>query len=244
MIWICGQGAGCEGILEVVLMLGEKVQVFTHPGALGERIYMQAAKAGMPATFGSVNDPDVYAYNLPPSLIVSCGYLTILRGDTLKRPAINCHYALLPRHRGRSAVPWAIIEGDDLTGVSWHWMTAGIDEGNLLIQATCPIDPGETQLSLFDKLHVLAAETAPAAIRLARGGWAGIRQRGRAQNHPPGPPHGGAINPQWRDDYIERFVRAMTLPPLPYASYKGHEVRTMDDFYTIAQEDAEAELVL
>jgi methionyl-tRNA formyltransferase len=240
LIALCGQGAGCEGVLEHLLLLGYKLQVFTHPGPLGERMVMQAAKAGMPGTYLSVNDPSAWQYASPPTLLISCGYLEIVTAETLARtPGINCHYALLPRHRGRSAVPWAIIDGDEWTGVSWHWMTPRVDVGNLLMQMTCQIDPGDTQATLFDKLHRLAYETAPAAIRLARGGWAGIEQQGRASRHPAGPPHGGIINPMWDTERVERFIRAMTYPPLPYAVFADREVRSMEEFFTVANTDGD-----
>lgn len=246
--FVCGQGPGAEGVLEHLLMTGYKVQVFSHPGKAGRQMLERSALAGMPGTFGSVNDRSSWAYAPTlPGLLVSIGYLTVVKPDVLAQVsgrAINCHYALLPNHKGRSAVPWAIIEGDRLTGVTWHWMTEKVDEGNVLLQATCQIDPHETQASLFAKLHRLAVATAPAAIRMARAGWDGWPQQGRGQYHKPGPPHGGAIDDQWRDDYIERFIRAMTYPPLAYATYRRQEVKSMEDFYRLAQEGARRDLVL
>lgn len=240
MIALCGQGVGCELVLAHLLLLGTKLQVYTHPGLWGERMVMQAARGGMPGTYASINDREAWQYSLPPSLIISCGYLTILDGEMLaSAPAINCHYALLPLHRGRSAVPWAIIDGDRVTGVSWHWMTEGIDKGNLLIQAVCEIEPQETQASLFDQLHQMAGETFPAALRLARAEWPGAPQRGRGSYHYAGPPCGGVINPMWDDSKVERFIRAMIYPPLAPATLAGREVRTMDDFYTIANEEGD-----
>ena len=201
---------------------------------------MTAGLAGMPGTYRSENDPDARQRSVPPTLLSSCGYLEIVSAEMLAAtPAINCHYALLPRHRGRSAVPWAILDGDPVTGVSWHWMTPRVDVGNLLMQMTCQIDLNETQATLFDKLHQLAYETAPAAIRLARTGWAGVEQQGRGSQHPAGPPHGGIINPMWDTEKVERFIRAMTYPPLPYARFADREVRSMEEFYTVANTDGD-----
>lgn len=233
MIALCGQGAGCEGNLDYLNTLGQKMQVFTHEQTdAGQRLFNKARLLGVPATFASINDRSAWAYGLAPSLIVSVGYLTIVTAETLETsPGINCHYSLLPRHRGRSPVPWAIAQGDSVTGVSWHWMTPGIDEGDLLLQMACQIEMHETQATLFNKLHWLAIETAPAAIRLARGGWPGVSQQGRASYHRAGPPHNGEIDPIWSDEYLERFIRAMTMPPLPYARFNGEEIRTIEEFY-------------
>lgn len=235
MIALCGQGPGCEAALEHLLMLGTKVQIYTHAGPQGERLLAQGARWGVPGTTASINDPAARAYAFAPSLLVSVGYLEIVTAETLAAsPGINCHYALLPRHRGRSSVPWAIIDGDRVSGVSWHWMTPEVDRGKLLLQVTCEIDARETQATLFDKLHELAGETFPAARRLAVGGWEGVAQRGSGSYHYAGAPHGGMINPMWDDSKIERFIRAMTYPPRPYATLAGREVKSMKEFYEAA----------
>ena len=168
----------------------------------------------------------------PWDLVVSVGYLRIIRQPVIDAcRVINCHYSLLPRHRGRSPVPWAIVDGDAMTGVTWHWVDKGIDTGRILVQAVCQIDADETQASLFDKLHALALDTWPAARTLAFDGVNGWQQRGEANYHRAGPPYGGVIDPLWFDTRIERFIRAMTYPPLPYATYNGWQVRNMKEYY-------------
>jgi methionyl-tRNA formyltransferase len=54
---------------------------------------------------------------------------------------IGYHPSLLPRHRGRSAIEWAIRMGDHLTGGSVFWLNAGIDRGDIAYQDWCWIDP-------------------------------------------------------------------------------------------------------
>jgi methionyl-tRNA formyltransferase len=168
----------------------------------------------------------------PWDLVVSVGYLRIIRKPVIDAcRVINCHYSLLPRHRGRSPVPWAIVEGDTFTGVTWHWIDEGIDTGRILAIATCPITSDETQASLFGKLHAVALDTWPAARTLAFDGFEGWRQCGETSYHRAGPPHGGKIDPMWDDERIERFIRAMTYPPLPYATCNGWQVRNMKEYY-------------
>lgn len=238
MIALCGQGDGCAGVLDALSAIGAKYQVYTHAGERGEQMVVRAAAHGMPATYRSINDLAAWQWSVKPNLIVSVGYLTVVSAETLAwTPGINCHYALLPRHRGRSSVPWAIVEGDALTGITWHWIAPKVDRGDVLMQMACPIAPDETQASLFVRLHRLAVATAGPAIRLARLGWAGVPQQGQASYHAAGPPHGGEIDPAWPHEYTERFIRAMTYPPLPYASYGGQEIRTMADYHR-ARSDA------
>jgi methionyl-tRNA formyltransferase len=54
---------------------------------------------------------------------------------------IGYHPSLLPRHRGRSAIEWAIRMGDPVTGGTVFWLDAGIDRGDIAYQDWCFIDP-------------------------------------------------------------------------------------------------------
>lgn len=47
---------------------------------------------------------------------------------------INFHNALLPDYPGRNAPSWVIYQGEKRTGITWHYVTAGVDEGNIIIQ--------------------------------------------------------------------------------------------------------------
>ena len=69
----------------------------------------------------------------------------ILPEDVLFAPkhgSIQYHPSLLPRHRGRSAMHWAIRMGDETTGVTIFWTDKGIDTGPVLLQRACPVGPG------------------------------------------------------------------------------------------------------
>lgn len=60
------------------------------------------------------------------------------------RPAlgwIGYHPSLLPRHRGRSSIEWAIRMRDAVTGGTVFWLNAGIDRGDIAYQEWCFIDP-------------------------------------------------------------------------------------------------------
>lgn len=54
---------------------------------------------------------------------------------------IGYHPSLLPKHRGRSAIEWAIRMRDDITGGAVFWLNAGIDRGDIAYQDWCFIDP-------------------------------------------------------------------------------------------------------
>jgi methionyl-tRNA formyltransferase len=229
MIFLCGKGTAAEGILQWVLDFKHiRIAVFTHPGT---RLAAMAAEHGIWYSTRSVNEIERWPFH--PSAITSVGYLDIIKApviDRVRGRIFNCHAALLPNHRGRSAVPWAIVDGDNVTGITYHWIDTGIDTGNILLQATCQIDANETQATLFAKIDQLAVDFWPMALRLAMLDLPGAPQRGRSQYHKAGPPHGGVIDPSWPVEYTERFIRAMTYPPLPYATCGGAPVRSMADY--------------
>lgn len=71
---------------------------------------------------------------------------------------INFHNALLPDYPGRNAPSWVIYQGEQETGITWHYVTAGIDEGNIIIQKRCSIGPEDKAYELTERLMDLACE--------------------------------------------------------------------------------------
>lgn len=168
-----------------------------------------------------------------PDMIVSIYYRTIIKEaviDSVQGRIFNAHTSLLPRNRGRSPVPWAIVNDDRWTGVTYHYIDAGIDTGPIILQGAVQITDGETQASLFEKINQAVVDYFPAALELVLAGFPGIKQRGEPSYHTAGPPHGGEIDSEWTWGKIMRFVRAMTYPPLPYAKFDGQEIKSEDDY--------------
>lgn len=71
---------------------------------------------------------------------------------------INFHNALLPEYPGRNAPTWVIYMGEKETGITWHYVTAGIDEGNIIIQKRCEIGDDTKAYELTERLMDLASE--------------------------------------------------------------------------------------
>lgn len=71
---------------------------------------------------------------------------------------INFHNALLPDYPGRNAPSWVIYQGEQRTGITWHYVTAGVDEGNIIIQKSCEIGPDTKAYELTETLMDLAYE--------------------------------------------------------------------------------------
>jgi len=86
---------------------------------------------------------------------------------------IEYHPSLLPKHRGRSAVNWAIIGGETRTGLTVFWPDEGIDTGPILLQKEVEIGPTDTAGSLyFEKLFPMGVEALAEAVALVREGRA------------------------------------------------------------------------
>lgn len=97
---------------------------------------------------------------LKPDLIAVAAYGKILPVDILELPRLGCvnvHSSLLPRYRGAAPINWAILNGDDETGVTIMHMAEGMDTGDILAQAKTPIDLSENAAQLFDRLADMGA---------------------------------------------------------------------------------------
>ena len=231
-VFLCGQGPAAESVLRNHLTQSngiERVAVFTHKSAYGWVDQLRAWDIDF--NFNPVNFFDVWPFE--PDLIISIYYRTIIKQPVIDRVGgriFNAHVSLLPRHRGRSPVPWAIVEGDGQTGVTYHYIDAGIDTGPVILQAVCQIAETETQTSLFDKLNGLVTAYFPAALTLVLAGFPGVAQQGEANYHRQGCPYAGEIDSGWTMAKIERFIRAMHYPPLKPARFAGRDIHTMEDY--------------
>lgn len=97
---------------------------------------------------------------LNPDLIAVAAYGKILPKEILELPRLGCvnvHSSLLPKYRGAAPINWAILNGEDETGVTIMRMAEGMDTGDILAQAVTPIDINENAAQLFDRLAGLGA---------------------------------------------------------------------------------------
>lgn len=91
-------------------------------------------------------------------IIVVAAFGQILPSEILHMKhfgAVNVHASLLPKYRGASPIQWAIMNGDEFTGITTMQMGEGLDDGDILLQSKIRIDAKETGGSLFEKLSEL-----------------------------------------------------------------------------------------
>ena len=84
--------------------------------------------------------------------------------DLVPHGILNVHPSLLPRHRGATPIPAAILAGDATTGVSLFRMDPGMDTGPLVAVASTPLDPDEDAPALEERLAGLAAALVARSI--------------------------------------------------------------------------------
>lgn len=94
------------------------------------------------------------------ALVVAYG--RILPSDVLAAPRLGCvnvHASLLPKYRGAAPIAWAVVHGDEETGVTLMQLDQGMDTGPTFARVTTRIDPEETAGELADRLARLGAQS-------------------------------------------------------------------------------------
>jgi len=128
---------------------------------------------------------------------------------------INVHFSLLPHWRGAAPVQYAILSGDDVTGVTTFQIDEGLDTGPMLAYLTTSIDSSETATYLLDRLSIEGAQLALATV-------AGLQTGAIHSLHQPidGISHAPKITVEdarirWSDPAlaVDRRIRAVTTEP-------------------------------
>lgn len=182
-IVLIGQAAFAEQALAALHERGEEiVHVFAPPDTPAGRpdpLKLKAQSLGLPLSQpASFRDPAAYEQfkELKADLAI-LAFVTIIVPERIlyapRHTSICFHPSLLPRHRGASAINWAIIEGDAETGITWFWPDKGIDTGPILLQRHIPIGPDDSTGSLyFNQIFPLGISTMGEAIDQIQAGTA------------------------------------------------------------------------
>ncbi len=181
-IIIIGQAAFGEKVLQALSQKDEEIiGLYTTPDIPGRTNPLKelAVQLGIPIFQpGEIRAPEVYAeyIKLKPDLNIMAYVTDIIPESILNHPklgTIQYHPSLLPKHRGGSAINWAIINGETKTGITIFWPDKGIDTGPILLQKEVEISPDDTVGSLyFNKLFPLGIEALVESIELIKQGIA------------------------------------------------------------------------
>lgn len=109
----------------------------------------------------------------PADVFVVAAFGQILSREILDMPRYGClniHASLLPKYRGSSPIQWAVINGEEKSGVTIQQMNEGIDTGDILYRRELRLSPQETGESLFNRLEKLGAEAIVETLSLLEKG--------------------------------------------------------------------------
>ena len=110
---------------------------------------------------------------LAPPCIVVVAYGQLLSAEILALPqlgAVNVHASLLPKYRGPAPIHWALIRGEEKTGITTMLMDTGMDTGDILLQREVPIGPKDTAGTLHDRLAEEGAKLLVETLHLLKKG--------------------------------------------------------------------------
>lgn len=182
-ILVHGQQAFGKAVLEKLLERGENVVgVFCAPDKEGrprDPLALFAEEKGLP-----VHQPASWKTPEAEELIRSfeadicmMAYVLLFVPENIRNApkygTFQYHPSLLPMHRGPSSINWPIAMGATRTGLTIFWPDDGLDEGPILLQKTCEIEPDETLGDVyFKKLFPMGVEAMIEALDLVKAGQA------------------------------------------------------------------------
>lgn len=163
-------------------------------------------------------------------IFVVAAFGQILSKEILDMPrygCINIHASLLPKYRGAAPIQYAILNGDDVTGVTIMQMNEGMDTGDILTMKAIPVEKNDTGGSLFEKLSVLGAELLVKTLpKIEAGEIIPVKQQEEDATHVRMLRKDmGRIDWAKDADVLERLVRGMNPWPSAYCSFRGKNLK-------------------
>jgi UDP-4-amino-4-deoxy-L-arabinose formyltransferase/UDP-glucuronic acid dehydrogenase (UDP-4-keto-hexauronic acid decarboxylating) len=233
-IILCGyHWTGCKA-LELLLNQGHEVYVYTHK----TENYVADLEGLCVKKNINYSLEKIGIHNMPfvPDIICSVYYRYIITQDVIDAvdgKIFNLHPALLPKYRGCSSLTWAMINGEKECGFTYHYIDAGCDTGNIILQKTISIEDFDTQLTLYHRVMFESMDCFLEALDLVKKGYKGRIQEGVPSQYKRGCPLEGKITESMDKEMKERFVRAMCYPPYPAAQYNNQEISTYRELQNI-----------
>lgn len=167
---------------------------------------------------------------LRPDLIVVAAYGKILPQEILSLPPQGCynvHGSLLPAYRGAAPIRRAVMNNEQVTGITIFRMDEGMDTGDILAAESLAIDPEETAGELTERLARLAVSILPAALRDVIQGRARLvpQDHSRATYAPVLRKNDGEILWALSAEEIRNRIRGLDPWPGAYTFWKGKRLR-------------------
>ena len=232
------------GVLESIIEAGHEVTaVVTQPDKpKGRGHEMQftpvkevALKYNLPVLQPKkIRDPEVVEElrQIPADICVVVAFGQIIPKSVLEMPkygCVNVHASLLPKYRGAAPIQWAVINGDEVTGVTTMLMDEGIDTGDILMVREYKVEAKETGGSLFDKLENIGAELLVETLEGLQAGSITPVPQGENFTHVGKlEKTTGVIDFNKPAVEIERLIRGLNPWPSAYTSFNGKTLKIWD----------------
>ena len=235
---LIGQAAFGAKALESLLGTGENIVAVYAPqdgpggkmDPLKEAALLKEIPVFQPATYK--NEEVLAQYrSLKPDLAILAFVTSIIPARYFEEAAVGAicyHPSLLPRHRGASAINWAVIMGDSRTGLSIFWPDGGIDTGPILLQKEIPIGSDDTTGSLyFDHLFAMGIEAILESVTLIKENKAPRLHQNEAEASYEPPCDDRVAHIDWLKpgQEIYNLVRGCDPQPGAFTSFKGEKIR-------------------
>jgi methionyl-tRNA formyltransferase len=238
LVWVSFDVMGRDCLAAAAEAGAEVAAVVTLPGPIDPDRSGQCSFEGIAGRLGAqlietadVNSPETIAAirELDPDLIFVVGWSQLVLDEFIGLPrhgVFGMHPTLLPRHRGRAAIPWAILSGLAKTGVTLFQIADGTaDSGPIVGQVEVPITSDETATSLYDKVTAAHLELVREYVPKLIDGTAERTPQDtrRASSWPKRTPADGIIDWETRAPYLHDWVRAQTRPYPGAFTYLGED---------------------
>jgi methionyl-tRNA formyltransferase len=177
-----------DGYTQIATALGHDVPavIVGRPFNDAADVYLGAAPAAdvVFATSKHSIAPLLRAYDADVGLCT--GFPWLIPREALDVPRlgiVNGHPTLLPKGRGPHPWAWAIRTGENEIGMTYHYMDATFDTGNILAQKSIPIAPDDTEETLVPHFQAAAQELLPEVFAKLEAGDPGVAQVGGEYQH-------------------------------------------------------------
>jgi len=185
-----------------------------------------------------------------PDIIFVFGWSQLLSNTLLKLPPKGCigmHPTLLPRGRGRAAIPWALIKGLDKTGLTLFYLGEGADTGDIIGQKEIILDFTDDATSLYEKVILAGRDLISEFLpKLNRDTAPRIKQNENdATFWPKRIPDDGLID--WNKSSMELYnwIRGLTHPyPGAFTFYKNKRIYIFSAKYVDIKSNVEPATIL
>lgn len=163
-------------------------------------------------------------------VIFSINYLFLVKKNIIshaRKYTINFHGSLLPKYRGRTPHVWAIINNEQVTGITAHLISEGCDEGDIVLQKTIAIGAETSGADVLNIYRSNYPSFINQVIDLIETDnlFPVPQEHQRATYFGKRTPEDGEINWDWQKERIKNWVRAMARPyPGAFTFYEGSKV--------------------